>query len=736
MRSIMNKFLPALTIFLGSLLLFGLQPMLGRMLLPSFGGTASVWVVCLCAYQVLLLAGYAYAHWIIEYSGTYNLKAKDKVLMRIHAKHVHFFLLAIAVLWCAGMGLCRPVLKPLLGASSYPALEVMLCVLVFIGVPYILLSANSSLVQAWVAQGLSREGEQEIKDGTASNRDGSKKEVYGLYAISNLGSFCGLLMYPFVLEPYISLSVQWYGFIVCLLIYTLLMAVLCRKIVIQQPTEARKEPARGSTRRAFYNESGRKIILWFLLPALSVFLLNAVTAHLTLDVMPLPLLWVLLLSLFLLSYTFGFTEWIVKYTQYLALLAMGFFVCLCYLQRSAINGTNWQVTLLLLCSFLFTGCIVLHAWLYQVRPATERLTQYYLFGALGGAMGGILASIFAPMFFKTVAEYPIALFVVSIMATTYLFIEWRRRAIGELWIPGLAILLFVCGCFLFKHGSFVETQSMVYKERGFFGAIRILKTKVDSAYGIDEVHTFAHGTTVHGIQIQTPSKERTPTTYYTPNAGGYAIVGHPKYRAGEPMRVNLIGLGVGVMFCYSRTNDYYHAYEISKEVLRVATNNTFFSFVTGSPAKTQVVLGDARKGLEKELAEGVEPYDVIILDAFTGDNIPYHLSTKEAFDLYFKLLKPDGILAVNISNWHLSLEPFMKVVGDYYHLPMLGFQTPPDPQKYILGSKFVFLTRTPEKMGALPANVFLINFEKVPSMTSFPTDEKGSFVGLLSCFWE
>ena len=248
-----------------------------------------------------------------------------------------------------------------------------------------------------------------------------------------------------------------------------------------------------------------------------------------------------------------------------------------------------------------------------------------------------------------------------------------------------------------------------------------------------------HGTTVHGIQANLPGMRRMPTTYYTPDASGYAITGHPKYRAGQPMRVNITGLGVGVMFCYGRKGDYYRAYEISKDAMCVATDTNLFTFVSDCPAKKELVLGDARKGLEAELAAGVEPYDVIVVDAFTGDNLPYHLSTKEAFELYFRLLKPDGVLCVNISNWHLELEPFMKAVGETFDVPLLGLKTADDYAHLQFGATIAFFCRSPEGLGALPVghpgsrfqNAQLVDFSKYKSMAYLPTDEKGSFIGLI-----
>jgi spermidine synthase len=269
-------------------------------------------------------------------------------------------------------------------------------------------------------------------------------------------------------------------------------------------------------------------------------------------------------------------------------------------------------------------------------------------------------------------------------------------------------------------------RPVIHRERGFFGTVKVLEAKARSATGEGVIHEFVHGNTVHGIQALIPGKERMPTTYFTPRSGGYAVVGHPKYARGEPMRVNILGLGVGVMLCYARTNDYYRCYEISPEALRIAEDPTLFTFVKDCPARLDLVREDARKGLEKELASGAEKYDVIQIDAFTGDNLPYHLSTMEAFELYFKMLKPGGVLAVNISNWHLSLETFVKAVGRSFDCPVLGLSTENDFAQLGFAAKFAFFCYTPDKLAAPPKGVAQLDLRRLPDIP-MPTDEKGSF---------
>ena len=491
-----TRVLPALTIFLGSFLLFDVQPMLGRTLLPSFGGTAAVWVVCLCAYQVLLLAGYAYAHAMTRYSARAALHpAQSGRFSRFVQQKLHLALLALAVLWTLGFAFLRPALKACIGNSGQPALEVLFCVLVFAGLPYVLLASGSALVQAWVHR-----SESQADAGDAA-RTGTN--VYRLYAISNLGSFCGLFFYPFVLEPYVSLTAQWFGFAVCLLVYAGFMAKVARGAVnseqlavsskqlavnSEQLAVSSKQLAVSSEQSTSHrtpNTDNCSLLtancslptpptahcslltancslptpptahcslltancslptppgancslltahcslptpwLWLLLPATSCFLLNAVTTHLSLDVMALPLLWVVLLGAFLASYVLGFGRHSAVWMKWGELLGAVCLVVLCFTLKSTGGMGILIPNLIFGIGLILFGCSFLHGWLYTLRPAGADLTRYYLFNALGGALGGTLASLVAPMVFRTVAEYPIALFLFIALA---MFHAWFSR---------------------------------------------------------------------------------------------------------------------------------------------------------------------------------------------------------------------------------------------------------------------------------------------------------------------
>ena len=694
----MKNYLSALTIFIGSFLVFGVQPMIGRTLLPVFGGTASVWVVCLCAFQVLLLAGYFYAHVLAgRHSGSAYL--------------TRCIMLVAAAALTAFVGLKRNAFANMV-ATGVPSVDVLLCVCGLVGFAYVLLSANASLVQ------------------TLSGGRG----VYRLYAVSNFGSLLGLLAYPFVLEPSVSLTAQWIGFAAGIAVYAVLLLALVRGRRIENGESRIENGAEDSaTGKAPAVPPHVAAALWLLIPAVSCFFLNALTTHVTLDVMPMPLIWTGSLSLFLLSYIVGFSGKSERLVTPFAFAALALVAAVGWTNGKAMGRQiSFPAALSLYGALLFVVCAFLHSWLYALRPDRAELTKYYFLQALGGALGGSVASLAFPNLAKTVMEYPVSLVLAGAAGCAYFALARARAKSAAAVIVGVAAVV------MWFMGAKVETRPVVFRGRGFFGTVEVLEAKARTAKGEGRIHEFVHGTTIHGIQALLPGKERMPTTYYTPNASGYAIVAHPKYRAGLPMRVNITGLGVGVLFCYGRTNDYYRAYEISKDALDVASNTNLFTFVSSCPAKKDIILGDARKGLEAELAAGAEPYDVIVVDAFTGDNLPYHLSTKEAFDLYFKLLKPDGVLCVNISNWHLALEPFMKTVGETYDVPLLGLATSDNFATLAFGAKIACFCRSPEGLANPPFNVQgphgarMIDFSRCKRLPSLPTDEKGSFINLIN----
>jgi hypothetical protein len=723
--------------------------MLGRTLLPPFGGTAAVWTVCLAAYQTLLVAGYFYAHVI----------AKRPLRTQ---RTLHVSLLVLAALWTAGFAFGRPALRAFIGNSGAPALEVLFCVLVFAGLPYVLLSAGSTLVQAWLVGGedfpkletakVLKLGSVNVPDSRTSELSNSRtsSDVYRLYAVSNLGSFCGLLAYPFILEPHVSLTVQWWGFAVCLAAYAVLLGRVAAACGVRsstldpRPSTLDARPSTRDARASTINHSPSTIhsptpaLLWFILPCLSVFMLNAITAHLTLEVLPLPLLWVALLGAFLLSYVFGFSDktqqklWAYQGVALLALMVLALSM------KKTGGAALFKLNLAGGLALLFAGCTFLHGWLYRIRPQGAGLTRYYLANALGGAAGGITASLLMPMAFRRVVEYPLMLaLVAAVIAAAGLFGRLRSERAAVLpWVAGVAGLAVTLGGIAYNLAfEDMKGRTSLYADRGFFGTIEVLTIPAASKTGTGALHEFIHGATVHGMQARIPGKERMPTAYFTPDSGGLAVVQHPKYKQGQPLRVAVVGMGIGVLTAYCRSNDFYRCYEISPEVVKVAQDPALFSFLADAPGRVEVILGDGRKELEKERSRGEERFDVIFVDAFTGDNLPYHLSTKEAFQLYLDRLADDGILAVNISNWHLDLLPLIRAVSIELDIPAVAFRQEGKVGQLRFGAAWAMMMRDPPADFKFPADAQMAALQHVTRMR-LPTDEKGSFIGLVSWPWK
>jgi hypothetical protein len=697
--------LATLAVFIGSFLLFLIQPMLGRTLLPMFGGSAAVWTVCLAAYQVLLLAGYAYAH------GVARLAVPSQ-------RRLHAGLLCAACLWAAAFAALRPLAKTVFGGSSVPSLEVLFCVLAFAGFPYVMLAAGSTLVQAWAA-------------------GGGRKSVYRLYAVSNMGAFAGLLAYPFALEPFVSLTAQWWGVAAALAAYAGLMANA--GLVAKCPAAVAAADGGGDAcvfgGPAWERPDARTFkALWFLLPGVSVFLLNAVVAHLFSDVTPMPLAWVVMLAAFLLSYGVGFSR-----------VASVGRVAWCGLAAASLAGAAWANGMWGAGSFypnaaagvavVFFGGVVLHGWLYDERPPAAGLTRYYLAVAAGGAAGGLLAAVAAPLVFKRVAEYPLALCACAF------WVAWRvcgglgtGRAAPRVRRARAAAVATVCAAAwlaLYAATARRTSSRTLYRGRNFYGTVRVTQTvEPFGQLGMLPVHYLWCGQTTHGLQVRAPLLERRGTSYYGRTGGGIAFASHPKTGTGQGMKVGVVGLGAGCLACYGRPTDLFRFYEINPLMVEVAGNPGLFSFLRDAPMPIDIVPGDARKMMEKEAAAGDPLYDILVIDAYSGDAVPYHLATVEAFRLYFGRLEADGILAVHVSNWHIDLLPLCKAVSAALGVQACGVVGVAD-DPMTTDSIWVFMTRGPFAF-RLPGqrSAREVAWEKIRDV-SVPSDDKGSLTQLL-----
>ena len=691
----MKNSLFVVAIFLGSFVSFALEPMIGRALLPVFGGTPMVWVTCLGAFQILMVGGYFYGAMKKAEEGTAGLKW-------------HVVLLGLVGLWCCALSfVSESVIFAAASLTGVGPIDVLIAVLALIGFAFVLLSANATIVQ---------------------NLSGGD---YRLYAVSNLGSLLGLFAYPLLIEPFVGLSAQWLMLGGGILLYAVVLLAAAKRRCearCKAPDTAASPDDRRQAPTSHVLAVSRPF-LYLALPAVSCGLLNSLTTHLTLDIAPLPLLWAALLGIFLVSYIIGFSGW-GRSIWWAVPAAVSAIVAYWWVVIEENNSVFDQLALS--AALLLFVSTFIHSWLYELRPGKEQLGRYYLLNVIGGAAGGTITSIVAPLVFPSVVEYPVFLWAGAISVIAWSFARFAKPvAFGT-----LVVLVVGFASAHFRESDVNKRNArIIHRSRGFFGTIRVNEITASSSDGQPvRIHEFYHGETVHGIEVMRKEMEKMPTCYYTPYSSGFAIWGHHKYRDGKPMRVQMVGLGIGVLFAYSRPGDYYHAYEISKETIDVATNPEYFAFVPHSPAKVELSLCDARKGLEKELADGVEPYDVIVVDAFTGDNLPYHLSTKEAFEIYFRLLKPDGVLCINFTNKHLDLRPYIKRVGMEFGIEPITLSSFVDEKRIAFATDVAFFTRHPEKLRELPiadGHAAKADLSSVKPLPEMPTDDKGSFLPLI-----
>ncbi len=723
----------ALVIFLGSFLLFGIQPMLGRLLLPGFGGSAAVWSVCLAAYQVLLLAGYVYAHGVSR-------------MRRGRQWGIHALALVVAGAWSLGVAAMWPQVYDQIGNTSLPGLEVLMYVAAFIGLPYVLLASGSSLLQAWLVQ---RKG----------------RRVYGLYAVSNLGSFLGLFFYPLVVEPFVPLAWQWWGFATAFCCYGLLVIAAGRMLLREGADDtADAAPAREEMAVALPRPLTRAW-LWVALPGMTSFLLVAVTNHLTLDVTPIPLMWAMLLGLFLLSYVIGFSRlgekglaaWM--FLCVVSLLGLGYLLVM--------KGTN---NVRFVESLRWGGlafglvCVFLHSWLYTIRPvAKESLTRFYLGIAVGGAIGGVFGSLVCPLIFNTILEWPLGIVAIAAGLGWFIF-AWRRRDL--VWFNRCALVALaavpVLVVWSFKRNPVLEGDVLT-EFRNFYGTLTLTRRDVTRpGERHQDAFNLTHGKTLHGMQSKKywdddpviperamedkamrSSWDRFPmltvikhplahdvqaTTYYGPAGGGAAVVTrHASKGTNETLRVGLVGLGAGTMAAWANEGDVFRFYEINAAVPDIALDDRHFNFLSSSKADVEIVIGDARKILEAEDKAGFPGWDVLVIDAYSGDSIPFHLATKEAFELYRRRLAPGGILAVHLSNWHIDLMPLVKAVAVETGMTVHGVMS--GAQGEVSAASWAFFAEEDFKLIA-PLGIE-VDWAQVKAMPRVPTDTHGSLIPLV-----
>jgi hypothetical protein len=601
------------TIFLSAFLLFGIQPMFAKMVLPKLGGSPGVWSTAMVFFQAVLLAGYAYAHWLVR---RFSVR---------HAALIHITLMVVVVATSLPIGIVAGFERP---PQQGEFAWLLLLFTASVGLPFFAVAANGPLLQAWFA-----------RTGHAHARD-----PYFLYAASNIGSFLALLAYPFAVEPTLRLATQasaWaWGF-------GLLLAGItaCAGLCVGQSAEA----SENALPAAQPVPTGRKLH-WLFLAFVPSGLLVAVTAHISTDVAAGPLLWVAPLALFLLSFVIVFQR--KPLLRHSWMLNTQLLLIVCYMAMMVLElrlGWGWELVLHL--AILFITAMVAHGELARLRPSAAELTGFYLWMSLGGVLGGVFAALLAPLLFNSVAEYP--LLVVAGMLCRPGFTSIRMRRWQGIALAGCAVLV---SCILITR-EWARTDMV----RSFFGIHRITETK-DARFRM-----LSHGSTIHGAQRLrqddgTPVSGRPePLTYYF-TGGGIAdgVDSIRQARGGRVAAVAAIGVGTGSLACQARTGEDWRFYEIDPAVIRIATDPARFTFFSECAPATTFVIGDARLTLG-DAQDG--SLDMIVVDAFSSDAIPVHLLTDEALALYMRKLKPNGAVLLHISNRNMELASVVRATA-------------------------------------------------------------------------
>jgi hypothetical protein len=603
----------AVTIFLSAFLLFQVQPLIAKMILPWFGGSAAVWSASMLFFQLLLLAGYAYAHVSIRF-------LRPRIQMLVHV--------ALLLGSCALLPILpNPIWRPT--QAGDPTARILLLLTATIGLPYFLLSSTSPLLQAWFVR-----------------RTGSEVP-YRLFALSNFGSMLALVSFPFLVEPTLATRQQafwWSGGYVVFALMCAFTAWVSRPASAENLNQGIAEPESGE-RPSFW-----QLLFWVLLASCASVLLVSVTNHMSQNVAPIPLLWVLPLALYLLTFICAFeSDRVYRRWLFIPLLAPAL-AGMAYMIYAEDGNFNIKYAIPGFAVGLFICCLFCHGELARRRPAPRHLTLFYLMVSLGGALGGIFVALIAPRVFRIYWELPLGLIACGLLA---MIAVWSLR-LPNVGAWPLRAFIFIAVAVL--AGYFIRqerqlSKNLVLQARNFYGPLEVRDDLPTEDYA---QRTLLHGTIDHGSQLQDPVLRYVTTSYYAKRSGVGRAMGALQEKG--PIRAGVIGLGAGVLSNYGRRGDYFRIYEINPLIERIA--QTLFTFYPHSAADKAILMGDARLTLERQLAnEGPQNYDIIAVDAFSSDAIPVHLLTREAIQLYFRHLKPEGVLALHISNRYLDLKP-------------------------------------------------------------------------------
>jgi hypothetical protein len=637
------------TVFISAFLLFQVQPIIARYILPWYGGSPAVWTTCMLFFQVGLLAGYTYAHLLVS-------KFRQRQSWQVG---IHLALLVTAFLM---LPITPPeALKPT-GTEASPVGGIVYLLFVTVGLPYIAISASGPLLQHWFG-------------GVFPGRS-----PYRLYAVSNAGSLLGLLSYPFIFEPNLSLGQQTGLWSLGYVVYALL-AGLCAWLFVKNRDAAALASGQRLPGSAATKPPLSDWLMWIALAACGSVLLLSTTNQMCQDVASVPFLWVLPLSLYLVTFIISFDHlrWYVRRVWVpLAMVSVGLVV---YLLNQDLGGSDWPlpVQILVYTSAMFACCMVCHGEMVRLKPDPQYLTSFYLAVSLGGALGGVFVGLIAPRIFNGYWELHFGLLAAAILASLCFFKDYRQRVFQFPYIAGsLTWMLAIVAMAVFLGKHVVDAlDATIVSKRGFYGVLRVFE---GDDFDGNQYRTLRHGTISHGRQLMDDKYRRWPATYYSEESGAGVLISYLRKQSeadAPPLKLGVVGLGVGTLATWAKPGETVRFYEINAQVEQLA--RTFFTYLEDCPGEETVVLGDARVTLERELeAGGSQQFDALFVDAFSGDSIPMHLLTLEAFKLYFQHLKPDGVLAVHTTNNHLDLSDPVRVAAEELGKEAMMVERDPD----------------------------------------------------------
>ena len=650
----------AATVFASAFLLFLVQPIIAKQILPWFGGNASVWTVCMVFFQLVLLGGYAYADAVVR-----RLSPRAQAIL-------HTALLAASLAFL-----------PILASESWkpspdtdPTSRILLLLATTIGLPYFLLSTTGPLVQAWFARSFP----------TAT--------VYRLFALSNLASLVALIAYPPLIEPAASLATQsyaWSGFYV---LFALLCAASAWRAATAPAASLAAEPVASPAGAGPADAAPRthEYVLWFVLSALGSLMLLAVTSHITQNVASVPFIWILPLVLYLLSFILVFdvgggrrlSGWYGRAWGLPALFAL--LVAMSYYLSQNLGVMNIRWSIALYSAGLFTACMFCHGELAAMRPSPRYLTRFYLMVSVGGAAGGLFVGMIAPRVLHTYLELPFSLIVCGLLAALLTWRSAAQKPAGSaerrLFYVAPAVALAVTTALVWhamEYLAYVQSNT-VLMTRNFYGTLRV--KEYDRGEG-SASRALVHGVINHGWQYVDPALRREPISYFGPGSG---IARALSFYEGRPRRVGIIGLGVGSFTAWGKAGDYFRIYELDPDVVRIAREQ--FWYLADSPATIDVVTGDGRLNMERDPPQ---KFDLISVDAFSSGSIPIHLLTREALQVYRRHLAPGGVIVYNVTNRFVNLPPQLKLVAEAEGMKILQIDDSPEDDKYS-GTSYVLVT--------------------------------------------